>query len=116
MGNDQIGDPINNEAPDQLTIPPEEEEWEIQDNEPATVLGTISDLFNDNTEELNNEQSESDSEEIPERKSAVVTRASVGIYKPNPKYALAITLTEISYPKISKICPHDSKVERRDEN
>lgn len=82
MGNDQIGDPINNEAPDQLTIPPEEEEWEIQDNEPATVLGTISDLFNDNTEELNNEQSESDSEEIPERKSAVVTRASVGIYNP----------------------------------
>lgn len=34
---------------------------------------------------------------------SITTRASHGIFKPNPKYAIALAATEISVPKSAKL-------------
>lgn len=53
--NEQLGNPENTNAANQLIVLPEEQQ-EVHDNaqgriEPTTVLGLISDYFDNNTEE-----------------------------------------------------------------
>lgn len=72
--------------------------------ESTTVLDSIN---YDHDEESLADDDQSDEEdsiqEIPmSRTSTMVTRGSIGIFKPNPKYALSIAATEISVPKSAK--------------